>query len=364
MRDLLIDRLGVAAALADAINVLLTLLVSVAVALLLFALALSALRRLTMRTKGKTDDIVLERIDAPMRWIVVAVALSFAQRGLDLPGWSRDLWQQVAGFILPGLIGWMAIALVGALRDVTEARYDISVADNLRARRKRTRVSILSRIGMFAIVFVTICMMLLSIPGVRSVGVTLMASAGLAGLAVGAAAQPALKNLIAGIQLAFTEPIRIDDVVIMDNEWGRIEEIRLTYVVIRIWDDRRLIVPVSKFLEESFQNWTRASANLMGAVILYLDPAADIGRLRAKTEELVAANPRWDRRFWNLQVTDMKDGEAIEVRVLLTASDASVAFDLRCDVREALLSFIAADMPEAIARRRQLPVHLDDLRRS
>lgn len=356
MRDLLIYRLGLPSPLADTINIFVTLFIAVAIALTVFHFILLALRRLTSRTPSRTDDVVLERIDGPMRWIAIAIALSFAQRGLDLPDWGRAMWQQAAGFILPGLIGWMAIAIIGALRDVTDVRNDISVADNLRARRRRTRVSILSRIAVFAVVFITICMMLLSIPGVRSVGVTLMASAGLAGLAVGAAAQPALKNLIAGIQLAFTEPIRIDDVVIIAGEWGRIEEIRLTYVVVRIWDDRRLVVPVSKFLEDSFQNWTRSTSNLMGSVILYLDPAADIARLRAEAERVVMTNARWDRRFWNLQVTDMKDGEAIEIRVLVTASDASTAFDLRCDVREALLAFIAKDMPEAVARRRQLPV--------
>jgi small-conductance mechanosensitive channel len=141
--------------------------------------------------------------------------------------------------------------------------------------------------------------MLMSIPSVRNVGVTLIASAGLAALAVGAAAQPALKNLIAGMQMAFTEPIRIDDVVIMDGEWGRIEEIRLTYVVVKIWDERRLIVPVSKFLEESFQNWTRQTSAILGSVFWYLDPATDIPRLRTKLVELVKANPRWDGRFCN-----------------------------------------------------------------
>ncbi|MET0373239.1 MAG: mechanosensitive ion channel domain-containing protein [Rhizorhabdus sp.] len=350
------DILRLSPSLADMIEVVATLIIAVVLALAAHRIALLLLHRLTARTSGRGDELVLARIAGPMRWIMVALALSVIQRGLPLLPWARTLWQQAAGFILPGLIGWLAIALIRALNDVIAIRHDISVADNLRARRRRTRVAILTRIAIFTVVFLTACMMLLSIPAVRSVGVTLIASAGLAGLAVGAAAQPALKNLIAGIQLAFTEPIRIDDVVIMDGEWGRIEEIRLTYVVIRIWDDRRLVVPVAKFLEQSFQNWTRTTSELMGSVMLYVDPAADVPRIRVKADEIVTANPRWDRRFWNLQVTDVRE-EVIELRVLVTARDAAIAFDLRCDVREALLAFIAQEMPEALPRRRQVQLH-------
>jgi small-conductance mechanosensitive channel len=352
MRSLLVDILRLPPALAQAS---VTVLLAIVAALAIHRIALGLLHRLSARTQSRSDDVVVARIAGPMRWILVAIALAMIQRGLPLAPWARLLWQQVAGFVVPGMIGWLAIALIQALGDVVAIRHDISIADNLRARRRRTRVAILTRVAVFTVIFLTLCMMLLSIPGVRSVGVTLIASAGLAGLAVGAAAQPALKNLIAGIQLAFSEPIRIDDVVIMDGEWGRIEEIRLTYVVVRIWDDRRLIVPVTKFLEQSFQNWTRTNSELMGSVFLYLDPSADVPRIRAKAGEVVAANPRWDRRFWNLQVTDMKE-ETIELRVLVTARDASLAFDLRCDVREALIAFIADEMPEALPRRRQLPV--------
>jgi len=341
--------------LVDVLETALLLSIATAGALLVHRGGLLLLRRLAARTASNTDDLILARVAAPMRWIVVAVALSLVQRGLPLAPWALAIWEQATGFVLPGLIGWLAIALVYAVSDVMAVHHDISVADNLRARRRRTRIAILTRIAMFTILFLTICMMLLSIPGIRSIGVTLIASAGLAGLAVGAAAQPALKNLIAGLQLAFSEPIRIDDVLIIDGEWGRVEEIRLTYVIVRIWDDRRLIVPVAKFLEQSFQNWTRTTSELTGSVLLYLDHAADVARIRAKTEEIVSQNPLWDRRFWNLQVTDAKE-ETVELRVLVTARDASTAFDLRCDVREALLAFIAAEMPEALPRRRQMPV--------
>lgn len=305
------------------------------------------------RSTAKTDGLVLARIRRPLRAVFVAVAVSFVARFLPMDGDVQDMWHQALGFVVPALLGWLAVAALRATQDVVEIRADITVEDNLRARRKRTRAAILGRIGTFFIIFISVCLMLLSVPGIRTIGVTLMASAGIAGLVVGAAAQPALKNLIAGVQMAFTEPIRLDDVVIVAGEWGRIEQIHLTFVVIKIWDERRLVVPVSKFLEESFQNWTRETSQLLGSVFWYLDPSADIPRFRAKLAEVVSANPRWDKRFFNVQVTDMK-ADAIEVRGLMTAKDAAVAFDLRCDVREAMLAFIRDEMPEAMPRGRLL----------
>ncbi|MDB5687656.1 MAG: hypothetical protein JWR77_2245 [Rhizorhabdus sp.] len=351
MQPVLTRTFGLSPSLTDAVAIILTLLVAAVIASLLHKAVMALLYRIAARTPGRADDLVIDRIARPMRWIMIAIALSMAQRGIDLSGWAQALWQQVAGFLVPALIGWLAIAIIRAINDVATVRHDISVADNLAARRKRTRLGILTRIAVSAVIFLTVCMMLLSIPGVRSVGVTLMASAGLAGLAVGAAAQPALKNLIAGIQLAFTEPIRIDDVVIMDGEWGRIEEIRLTYVVVNIWDERRLIVPVSKFLDESFQNWTRSSSQLLGTAFLHVNPTTDVPRLREQLAEIVKTNPNWDGRVVGLQVTDLTF-ETMELRALVSSSDASKAFDLRCDVREAMMAFIAKEMPEALPRRR------------
>jgi small-conductance mechanosensitive channel len=301
---------------------------------------------------GRTSDaIIVQRLRRPARWLLIGIALAVVQPTLGLSDAGLRAWSRISGLVVPALLGWLIVAVLAVVADLLKARLDIAVADNLQARRRRTRIDILNRIAVFVVLLATFCFMLMSIPSVRNVGVTLIASAGLAALAVGAAAQPALKNLIAGMQMAFTEPIRIDDVVIMDGEWGRIEEIRLTYVVVKLWDERRLIVPVSKFLEESFQNWTRQTSAILGSVFWYLDPATDIPRLRTKLVELVKANPRWDGRFCNLQVTDTKP-DAIEVRALMTAKDASTAFDLRCDIREALLQFIRADMPGAIVRHR------------
>jgi len=324
---------------------------AVLLALVVHKLIFAILRRGAARTDSETAPLVVKRLCRPARWLFVAVALGAVQPLIDLSRSGEQIWARLAGFATPALTGWLAIALLGAAVEIAQARARVDVADNLQARRRRTRIGILYRVAVFLILLVTLCLMLMSIPSVRNIGVTLIASAGLAGLAVGAAAQPALKNLIAGIQLAFTEPIRIDDVVIIDGEWGRIEEIRLTFVVVKIWDERRLVVPVSKFLDESFQNWTRTTSQLLGTAFFYLDPTADVGRLRAAFEEVVRASSHWDGRAVVMQVTDIQR-DVMEVRGLVSAADAGQAFELRCEVRERLLAWIAREMPEALPRRR------------
>ncbi len=308
---------------------------------------------LAARSRSTSWCDVVRCLRWPTFWIVLAIVAGISIRSLALPAGVVNFWDLAGGLLLPALFGWLALGLLRILRALVEARADLSVADNLSARRRRTRVGILSRIAAFVILFITIAMMLLSIPSIRAVGVTLMASAGLAALAIGAAAQPALKNVIAGIQMAFTEPIRLDDAVIVEGEFGRIEDIRLTYVVVALWDERRLIVPISKFLEEPFQNWTMRTSDILGTILLYLDPRADVARIRRKAQALLADNDKWDGRVTVVQVTDMK-AEVIEVRVLVSARDSGSAFDLRCDIREALIAYIRDEMPEALPHRREI----------
>jgi small-conductance mechanosensitive channel len=324
---------------------------AVLTALIVHKLAYWLACRLIRRTQREDDDIVLRALHQPLRWLFVLLALGIVIEPLPLGEALDRYWSIGSRMALAAIVGWLAIDFLGALRNIVEIRNDISVADNLRARRRRTRVAILHRIGQFVIGFITLSMMLIAIPGVRAIGVTLMASAGIAGLVLGAAAQPALKNLVAGIQMAFTEPIRIDDVVIVEGEWGRIEEIRLTYVLVHLWDDRRLVVPVSWFLEQPFQNWTRETSHLLGTVFFHVDPGADVSRIRRKVEECAAANPRWDKRVAILQVTEHRP-EALELRALVSARNAGDAYDLRCDVREAVMDFLRQEMPEALPRQR------------
>lgn len=343
--------LGLPPTTAGILGMVAALTLAIMAAILLHRLTLNILHRIATGTSNRWDDILLNRIAQPLRWILIALALSFVERAVAMPDWTHELSRQLAGFVVPPLVGWLAISVIHSVNDVATIRHDITVADNLAARRKRTRLGILTRIAVIGVTFLTICMMLLSIPGVRTVGITLMASAGLAGLAVGAAAQPALKNLIAGIQLAFTEPIRLDDIVVIDGEWGHIEEIRLTYVVVKVWDERRLIVPVAKFLEQSFQNWTRSSSQLLGAAVLQVDLAADVPRLREQLSRVVKADPNWDGRVVGLQVTNI-GVDTLELRALISAADAGKVFDLRCTVREAMMAFIAREMPEALPQGR------------
>jgi small-conductance mechanosensitive channel len=320
----------------------------VALALVAHAVVFRMLRRIARASDSESDNILIERLARPARYAFVALGIVLVARETPL---LDGLWQKVAGFVMPALLGWIALAITQSLIEAMELRHDVTSVDNLRARRARTRLAIFGRIASFIIVFVTVGLMLLSIPGVRDIGVTLMASAGLAGLAVGAAAQPALKSLIGGLQMALTEPIAIDDVVIIDGEWGRVEDIRTTYVVVRTWDERRLVVPITRFLEAPFQNWTRDSANLLAPVILHLDPLAEITPIRGEFVRQVNAHELWDGRICVLQVTEASV-DAIEVRLLMSAKDAPTAFDLRCAIRESMLAWIRENQPEAIVRRR------------
>ena len=322
---------------------------AVIAAIAFHALLVFSFRR--VKLTPKLEALVLQRLRKPVFWLLIGMALILVQPALQLTDTALVIWSRLAGLLVPATIGWLAVAMVGLASDLAKSHLDMDAADNLAARRRRTRLDILNRIAVFIVVLTTFCFMLISIPSIRAIGVTLIASAGLAALAIGAAAQPVLKNVIAGLQMAFTEPIRIDDVVVIDGEWGRIEEIRLTYVVIKLWDERRLIVPVARFLEGSFQNWTRQTSATVGSVHWYLDPSADIRRLRIRLLELVHANPLWDGRFCNLQVTGTKP-ESIEVRALMTARDASAAFDLRCEIREAMLQYICKEMPSSMVRYR------------
>lgn len=340
------------------ITAVLRLAGAVAIGLALHWLIIRLLCRAMRRTISKTDDIIVESTQGVLRWVVLTIAVMAVLPRIGLDSGARAVVAQILALIIPALVGWLGVSVLRAVKNVVEVRADITVADNLRARQARTRINVLYRVGLAIIAVVTVCMMLMTIPSVRNVGLTLFASAGLAGLAVGAAAQPALKNLIAGMQMAFTEPIRLDDVVIINGEWGRIEEIRLSYVVVKIWDERRLIVPVSKFLEEPFENWTRETSQLLGTAMFYTDYTIDVARVRAKLEEIVAASSLWDKRVVGLQVTDMRE-QTMELRALVSAADAGAAFDLRCEVREKLMAFIASEYPGALPTRRLSGADID-----
>ena len=225
------------------------------------------------------------------------------------------------------------------------------MADNLAARRIHTQIQILRKVLVVVIGVLALAISLMTFEKVRQLGTTILASAGIIGIIVGIAAQKSIATLLAGLQLAVTQPIRIDDVVIVENEWGRIEDITLTYVVVRIWDLRRLVVPMTYFLERPFQNWTRISADLLGTVFLYVDYTVPVEAVREELKRITKNSPLWDKHVCTLQVTNTTE-RTLELRALVSAADASQAWNLRCEVREKLIEFLQANYPEALPKMR------------
>jgi small-conductance mechanosensitive channel len=235
--------------------------------------------------------------------------------------------------------------------DLILSRYNINVEDNLKARKIYTQTHIIKRIIAVIIIIVAVALILLGFDSFRQIGAGILASAGLAGLVIGFAAQKIIGNFLAGIQIAFAQPIRVDDVVIVENEWGWIEEITLTYVVVRIWDLRRLVVPISYFIERPFQNWTRVSADLLGTVFVYTDYTVPVNEIREELERIAKNSDKWDGKVCGLQVTNATE-QTMELRALVSAADSSKAWDLRCEVREKLIEFIQNKYPEALPKTR------------
>jgi small-conductance mechanosensitive channel len=292
---------------------------------------------------------LVSRIKGPTRLAAVMAAIAIV---LTVAPFSDDkVVRQVmiAGVVV--LIGWILTTAVHVWMVVYLRRFKLDSEDNLLARKHVTQSRILERVARILIVLLTLGAALMTFDAVRQYGVSLLASAGAASLVVGLALQPMLRNLIAGVQLAITQPIRIDDALLINDEWGNVEEITSSYVVIRLWDWRRMIVPLSYFIEQPFQNWTRESSALIGTVFLYVDFTVPVDELRAELERIARESPLWDGRVVGLQVTDLKE-TAMEIRMLVSASTAPKAFDLRCEVREKMIAYVQQRHPEALPRVR------------
>jgi len=257
-------------------------------------------------------------------------------------------WVAIAVILL---VTTLIVRLIQAAAQVVEDRHPVNVPSNLQAREIQTKTRVLARIAMFVVGLIGMASVLMTFPAAKQLGASLLASAGVAGIAAGLAARPVLGNLIAGIQIALTQPIRIDDVLIVENEWGRVEEITMTYVVIRIWDDRRLVVPLEYFIEKPFQNWTRQTSDLIGSVFFWVDYRMPIPPLREALQRICAETPLWDGRLCLLQVTDISE-RAAQLRVLVSSRDANTGWDLRCLVREQLLAFMHTTYPEHLPQLR------------
>ena len=304
-----------------------------------------------MKTSKPKKSSRMMRLRLPLLILLVAGALwagaSYGWPDTDYAGAT------IIGvkFLTIIAIGWAVVSLIDYALMRRMNRLEIDVDDNLEARRIATKLDVMRRVIIVVGAIATLASALVVVPWARQLGVSLLASAGIIGIAVGLAARPVLSNLIAGIQIAFTQPIRIEDAVVVENEWGWIEEIDLFYVVIRIWDRRRLIVPLTYFIEKPFQNWTRKSGTIIGSVFWYLDYRAPIAEMREKLEEICKSTDLWDGEVVNLQVSET-DKTSIQVRALATASTSPRAWDLRCYIREQMINWLQAEHPEAFPRFR------------
>lgn len=325
---------------------------AVLIGLVVHALVYAAARRFLKRPDIPIAERLVTRLRGPSLLIFPLLALQALSPTLHRLGPDQvGLMRHVLGVGTIAAVTWLAVAILGLLERGIRDRHDINAADNLEARRVHTQVAVLSRTLMIFVVILGIAAALMTFPRIRELGASLLVSAGFAGLAIGLAARPVLENLIAGVQLAFTQPIRLDDVVIVDGEWGRIEEITTAYVVVRIWDERRLICPFSKFTHESFQNWTRTTASILGTVFFHLDYTADMEAIRALLKSVVESSDKWDGRVCALQVTDSTD-RAIQARALVSAANSSAAWDLRVLVREKVLAHLQREHPDWLPRTR------------
>ncbi|QYD70690.1 mechanosensitive ion channel family protein [Paraburkholderia edwinii] len=296
-------------------------------------------------------SVVLRHIGRPAQFVMAIVALEIvwweAPDTLLLIGGLRD----AAAFALIAAITWLTVRIAASIGEAIVAAHPLDTADNLQARRIHTQARVLARSVMVVIVIIGIGAALMTFPNVRQIGASLLASAGVAGLVAGIAARPVLGNLIAGLQIALSQPIRLDDVVVIEGEWGRIEEITGTYVSVRLWDQRRLIVPLQWFIENPFQNWTRNDAQIVGSVFMFVDYRMPLAPLRDELARIVEAAPEWDGRVQVLQVTDATE-RAMQLRVLVSSNDSGLNWDLRCRVREGLLRFVQRHYPQYLPRAR------------
>lgn len=249
------------------------------------------------------------------------------------------------------VFAWLLVKCISVVRDWVLHRYDINRPDNFHARKVMTQLQYVRRIALFIITLVTIALVLLSFENMRTLGSGLLTGVGLGGIIIGFAAQRSLANFLAGFQIAFTQPFRIDDVLVVENEFGRVDEITLTYVVLRLWDERRLVLPITYFTEKPFQNWTRINTNLLGGVEFFADYTLPVDKVRAKFESLVQDSHLWDGKVKNLQVTGA-DNRTIQVRALVSASNSGALWDLRCHIREKLIAYVNEAFPESLPRLR------------
>ena len=319
--------------------------------ILVHAVIFSILRRWTKKTSGNFDDLILAHLRKPIKFLFPVIFMLPVISKIRIPESYYSGIMHFLSLLLISGISWTMINVVTIFKLYLLKKYDFSAKDNLRARSVITQIAVVERILISIILLIGISSGLMTFEEVRKLGVSILASAGVIGIIAGFAAQKTIATLFAGIQIAISQPFRIDDVVVVENEWGRIEEITLTYVVVKIWDQRRLVLPIVYFLEKPFQNWTRSSSDILGTVFFYTDYTIPVQKIREQLEVIVNASPLWDKRHCSLLVTEMKES-TVQLRALVSSADASQNWDLRCEVREKLLEYIQKQYPACLPRIR------------
>jgi len=318
---------------------------------LIYRRILRFLKKKVALTPGKLDDFMLDLFKIPALWLVYWILLKiFTHVFLSNQPFFPYLLHINTLLIIFSLT-WISIRFIKAGSYYLQSKLDIGAADNLNARKSLTQINVFKGIANTIIIILSIAIGLMTFEQARTIGLSLLTSAGIIGIIVGFAAQKSIGMILAGIQIAITQPIRLDDVVIVEGEWGRIEEITLTYVVVKIWDERRMVLPVNYFLEKPFQNWTRSNADITGTIFLYVDYSFPVESIRIILPEMLKDNKDWDGRIWNVQVTNTTE-QYKEIRVLLSSTDASKNWDLRTYIREKLIEYININYPESFAKIR------------
>ncbi len=296
-------------------------------------------------------DIVVRRLGARILVFALFLLINFWAPLIPFSPDGHYIFNKIIDILITISIAGILVALVKVGQNYFYHRYDLNKADNLRERKIRTQLVFLRKIIVTLIVVITVCVILLSFDNLRKIGTGLLTGVGIGGIIIGFAAQRSLGNLLAGFQIAFTQPIRLDDALVIEGEFGRVEEITLTYVVIHLWDQRRLILPINYFIEKPFQNWTRTTSEMMGTVMLYFDYNIPLEAIRTEFKRLLEANPLWDKRVSAVQVTDSTN-EYVAVRMLVSADNSGKVFDLRCYIREKMIDFVQKNYPDSLPKTR------------
>jgi small-conductance mechanosensitive channel len=345
--EALVDKLGG----ADVAWALGLLVLAYAVGWLAAWLIARSIGRIVQRTKTPIDEQALARVLRPLRILLPLLAVDLAVPLLPLYEGLISTLRQAALVAVVMVSGWLVLAVIRELENELSRRYDPRAAGDPGTRARYTQIRAFGNISGFLVVVVTLAFAMMSIDTLRQIGAGLLASAGIAGVVLGIAAQKSIGTILAGIQLAVTQPIRVDDEVVIEGETGRIEEITLTYVVVRTWDLRRLIIPIGRFIDKPFQNWSRSSTALLGTVELHLDYSVPVDEIRKEFARVLESSKAWDRKTSRVQVTDSTEHTML-VRLLVSAKDSGALFELSCDVREKLIAYLQREHPNALPHTR------------